>query len=138
MIEGLLQAGLLLGENRYVESAERAAWPLLLEYERRGWLAGRFSAGWKPRAQWRCLTGDAQVAITWCLLSRVTGETRYRKAAERTADALRRSVRITKAWPEISGGVQGSSPPWGDYDPYGYPTHAAKFTLDLFALLTAR
>ncbi len=137
VIEGLLQAGLLLGESRYVEAAERAAWPLLLEYERRGWLAGRFSAGWRPRAQWRCLTGDAQVAITWCLLGRVNGEARYRRAAARTADAIRRSVRITKAWPEISGGVQGSSPPWGDYDPYGYPTHAAKFTLDLFALLAA-
>jgi len=38
---------------------------------------------------------------------------------------------------EISGAMPASSPPWGEYDPFGYPTHAAKFTLDLFALLSA-
>jgi hypothetical protein len=137
VIEGLLRAGRLLDEHRYVEAAERAARPLLVEYESRGWLPGRFSTGWRSQAQWRCLTGDAQVAIAWCVLHRMNGEPRYKRAATRVADALRRTVRITPNWPEISGGIQGSWPAWGDYDPYGYPTHAAKFALDLFALLAA-
>jgi hypothetical protein len=71
------------------------------------------------------------------MLHRLTGERRYRQASDRMADDLRRTVRITRKWPQISGGIQGSWPAWGDYDPYGYPTHAAKFALDLFALLDA-
>jgi hypothetical protein len=69
------------------------------------------------------------------LLSRHTGDPRYRRAAEEVAEGLRRSVRIAPGWPEISAAVQGSDPPWGDYDPFAYPTHAVKFSLDLVALL---
>jgi hypothetical protein len=110
---------------------------MLNVYQRSGRLPGRFAADWRPRARWRCLTGDAQVAICWCLLARETGDASYRQAATAIADSLQRHVRVSARWPEISGAVPGSSPPWGDYDPYGYPTHAAKFTLDLFALLSA-
>ncbi len=67
----------------------------------------------------------------------MTGDVGYRKAAESIAASLQRRVRLVEAWPEISGAIPGSSPPWGEYDPFGYPTHAAKFTLDLFALLAA-
>ena len=75
------------------------------------------------------------MAISWCLLGRVTGDAAYRKAAEAVAASLQRRVRIVADWPEVSGAIPGSSPPWGEYDPFAYPTHAAKFTLDLFALL---
>lgn len=135
VVEGLLQGGRLLEDVRYVTAADRAADALLRAYRERGALPGRFAPEWRPRARWRCLTGDAQVAIAWCILSRETGNALYRRAAEEVADALRLSVRVTQAWPEMSGAVPGSSPPWGDYDPYRCPTHAAKFTLDLFALL---
>ena len=135
VIEGLLQGAALLEEPRYGRAAARAADRLLTIYQRRGRLPGRFDPDWRSRIRWRCLTGDAQVAAAWCLLHRQTGERRYREAADQMADDLRRTVRLTDSWPDISGGVQGSSPPWGDYDPYGYPTHAVKFTLDLLALL---
>jgi uncharacterized protein YyaL (SSP411 family) len=137
VLEGLLQAGRLLGDTRYIAAAERAARALLNLFRHRGRLPGRLSDDWRPRARWRCLTGEAQVAISWCLLARMTGDTRYRQGAESIAASLQRRVRIVEAWPEISGAIPGSSPPWGEYDPFGYPTHAAKFTLDLFALLPA-
>ena len=135
IIEGLLQGASLLNEPRYAEAAKVAADRLLLTYRRTGRLPGRFAPGWRPRARWRCLTGDAQVAVAWCLLYRRTLDARYREAAQAVANDIRRTVRVTSHWPEISGGVQGSSPPWGDYDPYAYPTHAVKFALDLVALL---
>ncbi len=137
VLEGLLQAGRLLGDARYIGAADRAARALLNLFGLRGRLPGRLSADWRPRARWRCLTGEAQVAISWCLLARMTGKTEYRQAAVSVAASLQRHVRIVEAWPEISGAIPGSSPPWGEYDPFGYPTHAAKFTLDLFALLPA-
>jgi uncharacterized protein YyaL (SSP411 family) len=135
VIEGLLQGAALLDEPRYVRSAARAGDRLLAIYQTHRRLAGRFAPDWRPRARWRCLTGDAQVAVGWCLLHRLTGERRYRDAAECMADDIRRTVRVSGSWLEISGGVQGSSPPWGDYDPFAYPTHAVKFVLDLLALL---
>lgn len=135
VIEGLLQGATLLEESRYAEAAMRAADQLLAVYEASGWLPGRFAPDWRPHARWRCLTGDAQVALCWCLIHRRTAQARYRDAAARMADDIRATVRVTDRWPEISGGVQGSSPPWGEYDPYGYPTHAVKFALDLLALL---
>lgn len=137
VLEGLLQGGGLLAEPRYTAAADRAGRALLHVYELLGRLPGRFSVDWRGRARWRCLTGEAQIAIAWCLLARFTGEKRYRRAAEAVAASLQRRVRIAPAWPEISGAMPGSSPPWGEYDPFGYPTHAAKFTLDLFALLSA-
>ncbi len=135
VIEGLLQGASLLNELRYADAAKVAADQLLITYRMTGRLPGRFASRWRPRARWRCLTGDAQVAVAWCLLYRRTSDARYREAARAVADDIRRTVRVTSHWPEISGGVQGSSPPWGDYDPYAYPTHAVKFALDLVALL---
>jgi glycosyltransferase involved in cell wall biosynthesis len=135
VIEGLARCGTLLEDARFEEAADRAARALLDVYTRRGYLPGRFAADWQPRSRWRCLTGDAQVAISWALLASQTGDARYHRAAESVADAIRQTVRLVPEWPEISGAVQGSSPAWGEYDPFAYPTHAAKFTLDLFALL---
>ena len=137
VLEGLINGARLLGDSRYAEAADLAARALLRVHADRGMLPGRFAPEWRPRARWRCLTGDAQIAIVWCLLSRLTGNAAYRAAAVQMAETLRQTVRVVPSWPEISGGVQGSSPGWGDYDPFGYPTHAAKFTLDLFALLAA-
>jgi len=137
VLEGLVRGGLLLGDAGYIEAADRGARALLGAYRGRGMLAGRYAPGWRPCAHWRCLTGDAQVALTWVLLSRATGEVRYRKAAESIAEGLRRTIRIAPAWPEISGAVQGSWPDWGDYDRYAYPAHAAKYALDLMGELRA-
>ncbi len=60
-------------------------------------IPGRFAAEWRPRARWRCLTGDAQVAISWTLLHRRLGERSYRHAAERMAEDIRLTVRVAKA-----------------------------------------
>jgi glycosyltransferase involved in cell wall biosynthesis len=135
VIDGLLTCGILLDEDRYVDAADRAGRALLQCYEKRGRLPGRLAGDWRPEGQWRCLTGDAQIALTWHTLASQTGESRYARAAASMAEDIRATVRVDSGWPEISGAIQGSSPPWGEYDQFAYPTHAAKFALDLFALL---
>jgi hypothetical protein len=77
------------------------------------------------------VTGDAQVGVVWLALSRATGDTRYHDAARRLAEQVRMTIEVREDWPEISGAVPGSWPRWGDYDAYSYPTHAAKFAIDL-------
>jgi glycosyltransferase involved in cell wall biosynthesis len=131
VLEGLLQVAERLGEPRFAEAAERGARPLLELYGRTGRIPGRLGRGWASRAHWRCLTGDAQVALVWARLGRYTGDPAWRGAAIRLAADVLDTVRIIPSWPEISGAIQGSRPAWGDYDPYGYPTHAVKFMLDL-------
>ena len=132
VLEGLLGAGELLGDDRYIAAAERGARALRAIYgtQARG-LPGRFARGWQSRAGWRCLTGDAQTALVWQRLAIRLGDGAYRAAAERMIDDLRVTVRVQPSWPEVSGAVQGSSPAWGGYDPYRYPAHAVKYTLDL-------
>jgi uncharacterized protein YyaL (SSP411 family) len=131
VLEGWVMAGLALQEQRYIEAAERAARALRESFERKGYLAGRFRTGWRPAARWRCVTGDAQVGVVWLALSRATGDTRYHDAARRLAEQVRMTIEVREDWPEISGAVPGSWPRWGDYDAYSYPTHAAKFAIDL-------
>jgi glycosyltransferase involved in cell wall biosynthesis len=135
VIEGLLTGAALLGEPKFADAAARAADHLLSVYSAARSVPGQFAAEWRSRSRWRCLTGDAQVAGAWALLYRRTGDTRYHRAAAAMADDIRDTVRVTAHWPEISGAVQGSSPPWGDYDSYAYPTHAVKFSLDLLTAL---
>jgi glycosyltransferase involved in cell wall biosynthesis len=137
VLEGWVMTGLALKETRYIEAADRAARALRESFERKGYLAGRFRTGWRPAARWRCVTGDAQVGLVWLALAGATGDTRYLDAARRIADQVRRTVEVRSDWPEISGAVPGSWPRWGDYDSYGYPTHAAKFALDLVTGLGA-
>jgi glycosyltransferase involved in cell wall biosynthesis len=136
VLEGLLRVGLVLDEPQYVEGAELGARALLRIYNTNGRLPGRIGAHWRPRAHWRCLTGDAQVALVWCRLYRITGDAAFGAAAAGVAESLRTCMAIVPEWPEISGAIPGSAPAWGDYDPYGYPTHAVKFTLDLLYALS--
>ena len=77
------------------------------------------------------------MGIVWAMLGNTTGDERWTRAARAMAEAVRGCVRTVADWPEISGGVPGSAPVWGEYDAHAYPTHAAKFALDLLALTAA-
>lgn len=131
VLEGLLGAGLVLGDDGYVDACRRGASGLRRLYDGRQFLPGELEPGFRSEAKWRCLTGDAQTALVWARLFRVTRDETYRSAAIHMLDDLRRAIRIHPDWPEVSGALPGSLPHWGDYDPYRYPTHATKFLLDL-------
>ena len=137
VLEGLLEGADLLDEPRYRAAAAQAAGALREVRECVGYLPGRLARGWRPAAKWRCVTGDAQVGLVWAMLGNATGDEHWMSAARAMAEAVRGCVRTVADWPEISGGVPGSHPAWGEYDAHAYPTHAAKFALDLFALTAA-
>ena len=83
-MEGLLEAGCLLGEGRFHGPARHSADALLRKQRPDGSLRGRFDSEWNESATWSCLTGDAQTAIVWLRLHEMTGQERYLRAAERT------------------------------------------------------
>lgn len=133
-MEGLLGAGELLEESRYLEAAQRAATALLQHQRADGSLAGRFDAQWRPVVRWSCLTGDAQVAVVWLRLFQLFGESRYLEAAQRMMHFLATTQDLTAQDPGVRGGIKGSHPIWAEYAPFEYPSWAAKFFVDALLL----
>lgn len=128
-LRGILEAWRWTGEKKYFEPGTALANGLLRGLGQDGYLCGRFDSEWRDAADWVCLTGSAQVAHCWLMLSEDTGTPRYRDAAERTLAYLRRRI-DTDGPEEIRGAVAGSFPIHGEYVPYGYPNWAAKFFID--------
>lgn len=128
-LRGTLEAHLYSPEPALLGAARRIADGLLQALEPGGRLPGRLREGWKPAAEWVCLTGAAQVAICWLMLWRLTGERRYVDAAFQANTYVRRSVSL-QGGVEVRGGVAGSFPIDGDYGRYQYLNWAAKFLLD--------
>ena len=133
-MEGLLEAGVLLEDNRYLEAAHRGADTLRVLQRSDGSLAGRFNAMWQPVARWSCLTGDAQTAIVWLRLFQLTGEPEYLEAAQRINRFLMRTQDLTSPDSGIRGGIKGSHPIWAEYGSYEYLNWAAKFFADALLL----
>src|SRR5689334_6046686 len=109
-MEGLLEAGVRLKNQLYVDASRLAADALRERQQSNGSLAGRFDASWRPATRWSCLTGDAQVAIVWLRLSELTGHAVYRDAARRMLRFLEATQDVDAADPGVRGGVKGSHP----------------------------
>src|SRR5262249_54945875 len=61
-ISGFLESGLLLGAERYLRAARKAARATANTQRNDGWLAGAYGRNWTPEASYCCLTGVAQMA----------------------------------------------------------------------------
>ncbi|RMF84507.1 MAG: hypothetical protein D6739_05820, partial [Nitrospirae bacterium] len=132
-IRGLLEGGVLLGEERFVAAALAAARPLAQRQRADGFLAGTFADGWRPTARYCCLTGLAQMAINWLRLAETAGEQGLAEAARRGLAYLKRCHRRDGP-PEVAGGLAGSRPLWGGYSRFEYPNWAPKFFADALLL----
>lgn len=133
-MEGLLEAGVLLGSEPFTDAARRAADALLALQRPDGSLSGRFDSDWNEAATWSCLTGDAQTSIVWLRLHAITGDERYLRAAERMNRYLSTTQDLDASDPGIRGGIKGSHPIWGEYGAYEYLNWAAKFFADALML----
>lgn len=129
-IEGFLEAGFLLNDDRWVSIAQRAADVLLHKFEVRKHLAGTYAKGWKPDHSFACLTGCAQMSRVWGRLFGMTHDIRYLNALLKMNDYVLSQISLTSSCSGIRGGVMGSKPVWGAYMTYRLPNWAAKFMLD--------
>jgi uncharacterized protein YyaL (SSP411 family) len=134
VVEGLLESGALLQDERYLRSAETSASALLRAFYRDGCLLGRYDQNWSSPVTWRCLTGEAQIALTWFRLYQITGDARYLSAARRV-NAQIMDVQVTRSSNGgVQGGIKGSHPIWGGYMSYSFVNWGAKFFLDSLLL----
>jgi uncharacterized protein YyaL (SSP411 family) len=127
-VRGLLEGAVRANDENLFEAARESAEQLISVQERDGVLKGAYDEEWNGSSYY-CLTGNAQVAIIWLRLAELTGETRYRSAAEREVEFLKTAHRLDES-PTVRGGLPGSRPIWGPYLRFRYPNWAAKFFAD--------
>jgi glycosyltransferase involved in cell wall biosynthesis len=143
-LEGLLDAAVALRSDRYLAAVVRASRHLKNAVRADGFLAGRFDADWQPRASWNCLTGACQIALVWCRLGRILKDDEYLSSAAKLLSFVKRTQRLEPdamhrdsepSYPDgVRGGIKGSHPSWGDYDPFRYLSWGAKFFADAILL----
>lgn len=131
---GMLEVGLLAGNDVFVDAATRVARAVAQTQRRDGALPGRLDSAWKPASRWTCVTGNAQMAIIWQRLAAETGGRGWKPAAER-ANRFNLSIQdVTATDNAVRGGMPGSFPRSGGYMRNRYPNWAAKFFMDALML----
>lgn len=129
-VEGLLEGGLLVGDERYILASRRTADALLTRLDADGRLGGYWRPGWRVAERSVCLTGNAQIALCWLRLYELTQRAEYAEGARRALRLVCSKIRLDEAYSPFRGGVPGSWPIWGRYMRWSFPSWAAKFTLD--------
>ena len=133
-IRGLMEVGVATGQQSYIEHAVRMADSIARHQRPNGAMPGRYDARWQPAAQWTCPTGNAQLAINWLRLSRITGEKRFEKNAL-AANRFNMKVQdLRQRDPNRAGALKGSHPINNEYLTWRYPNWATKFFADALML----
>jgi uncharacterized protein YyaL (SSP411 family) len=135
ILEGLLEAYLLVGNPQWLASARLAADMLLPQAAKRaGFLPGYLNASWREVKilpfSFACLTGIAQIARAWLLLHKISGEEEYLDAAHQALRYVSLFQDLETERLEIRGALPGSAPITGGYLPLQYPNWAVKFWMD--------
>lgn len=133
VIQGVLECGILRGRNDATEAASWSAWKLLRKFEVNKRLLGAYEPDFTGGLRFACLTGNAQMSCVWLRLFEVTGELRYLNAALKMNEMLKELL-PARGWRALEGGVAGSYPIWGSYQPLRYISWGCKFFADALML----
>jgi hypothetical protein len=129
-IRGFLESGLLLGDQKYVDAAIKAAEAMAAQQRPDGSVAGTYADGWRPSASYVCVTGVAQMSLCWLRMAQRCGRQDMRAPAHRGIDYVKKTQRLTDPDPEVAGAIPGSAPIWGAYARFEFPNWATKFFAD--------
>lgn len=111
--EGLLESGLLLSEDRYVEAAKRTADLLLSKQRKEGALSSTFDSRWNATSRSSCLTGNCQMAYIWLRLYELIGQNDYLDAARKAIVYVAATQDLRTPDQNVRGGIGGSHPIYG-------------------------
>lgn len=133
VLQGVLEAAIRLRRPDAVEYVVRTAWILLRNFETNKFLPGAYDGNFKSGHKFTCVTGNAQMACVWLRLYESTGDLRYFNGALKMNEMIKRLI-ATKGYRGIRGGVAGSHPIWGRYQPFRYISWGCKFFADALLL----
>jgi Prenyltransferase and squalene oxidase repeat len=128
-LRGVIEAHRLSPDPVLLDAAQRTADGLRSAMNDDGFLPGMLDDQWRGVVAWSCLTGTAQVALCWMLLSGLTGRGDFIDAARRANRYLRRTVALDGP-ADQRGAIRGSFPVDGAYGRFEYLNWAAKFAAD--------
>ena len=133
-IDGLFDSGKLLGEEKYIIAAKKAADVLLQKFQQDNYLNGRFDENWNG-SEYLLVTGCAQISIIWLKLYQYFNDNKYLDAAIQMNEILVAiQDRGDDERPETNGAMPGSFPIWGRYEPFAFPNWATKYFIDTLLL----
>lgn len=133
--EGLLAIGKLANRQEFTDSVVRSVTPLLDVIRRGHPIGGRLDGSWNATCDWRCLTGEAQLAL---VLTRLTIDSdigvNCSNEIRMLLDELLCLQDTDSSFPENRGAISGSEPIAGGYMSHRYPNWAVKFLMDAILL----
>ncbi len=132
--DGILEAGIYLGEKKYILSIMKAMNNLISVLPENGFIPGTFDNKWGGDSAFTCLTGNAQLAINCFRLFEQTHDQQYLDRAMHMTTFLKSRHPVRKYCENIDGAVAGSYPIWGPYIHFMCPNWAAKFFIDALLL----
>ena len=133
-IDGLLDCGIMLEDQKLIDAAIKSADKLFEIFNKNKYLKGRFDANWTG-SEYIITTGCAQIAIVWMKLYKLTKNIQYLNAAMKMNDLLI-FIQDRKIKEKINtdGAMPGSFPIWGKYEPFNFPNWATKYFVDSLVL----
>lgn len=133
VLQGALECAVLRQRDDVIEAVAKSAWVLLRRFETNKFLCGAFEGDFKNGKPFTCLTGNAQMSCIWLRLFEITRDLRYLNAALKMNEMLKQLI-PTLGKQGIAGGVSGSYPIWGRYQPLRYISWGCKFLADALLL----
>jgi len=133
VLQGVLQSAILRRREDATRAVAKSAWVLLRRFERDKFLHGAYKPDFKGNRRYACLTGNAQMSCVWLRLFQQTGDLRYLNASLKMNEMLKQLV-PARGGKGIVGGVSGSYPAWGAYQPLRYISWGCKFLADALLL----
>jgi Prenyltransferase and squalene oxidase repeat len=133
VIQGILEVGVLRQREDAIQAATKTASVLLRKFETHKRLLGTYGPDFRGGQKFACLTGNAQMSCVWFRLFEVTLDPRYLNAALKMNEMLKQSLPI-KGGSGLVGGVAGSYPVWGAYQPMRFISWGCKFLADALML----
>lgn len=130
-IDGLWDAGTLLNEEKFLNSAKKALDGVLSQMNDRGFIPGRMDGDWNASADWACLTGIAQIGVTCVKVYKRGGDKKYLESALKAKDFLKTCQNNFDDEHGGLGALWGSWPVSGDYGRYEALNWAVKYFTDL-------
>ena len=133
VLQGVLECAILRRRDDAVQTVAKSAWVLLRKFETNKFLAGAYESDFTSGRRFVCLTGNAQISCVWLRLYEVTEDLRYLNAALKMNEMLKQFI-PARGKRGIAGGVCGSYPVWGSYQPLRYISWGCKFFADALLL----